>query len=133
MPFATYLSNKVLDHVVGKTSFTMPTNYLGLSSTTPTISGTNVTEPSTGSYARVATSGSSWTAAASGVSVNAATLTFPTASADWVSAANLTYGVAYDASTSGNLLYFGALTTAKPVLNGDTVSIAPSGVSITLS
>jgi len=133
MPFSTYLSNKVLDHTVGKTSFTMPTNYLGLSSTTPTISGTNVTEPSTGSYARVATSGSSWTAAASGVSVNAATLTFPTASADWVSAANLTYGVAYDASTSGNLLYFGALTTAKPVLNGDTVSIAPSGVSITLS
>lgn len=133
MPFATYLSNKLLDHATGKTSFTMPTNYLGLSSTTPTTSGTNVTEPSTGGYARVATTGASWNAASAGAVTNSATLTFPTASADWVSGSNLTYGVAYDASTAGNLLYFGALTTAKPVLNGDTVSIAPGGVSITLS
>lgn len=133
MPFSTYLANKVLDHTVGKTSYTMPTNYLGLSSTTPTVGGTNVTEPSTGAYARVATSGASWNAASAGAVTNSATLTFPTATADWVSAANLTHGVAYDASTSGNLLYFGALTTAKPVLNGDTVSIAPGGVSISLS
>lgn len=133
MPFATYLSNKVLDHTVGKTSFTMPTNYIGLSSTTPTTAGSNVTEPSTGAYARVTTSGSSWNAASAGAVTNSATLTFPTATADWLSGVNLTHGVAYDSSTGGNLLYFGALTTAKPVLNGDTVSIAPGGISISLT
>lgn len=133
MPFSTYLANKLLDHTVGKTSYTMPTNYMGLSSTTPTTAGANVTEPSSGAYARVATSGTSWNAASAGAVTNSATLTFPTATADWVAGANLTYGVAFDASTSGNLLYFGALTTAKPVLNGDTVSIAPGGVSISLS
>lgn len=133
MPFTTYSSNKVLDHVVGKTSFTMPTNYVGLSSTTPTTSGSNVTEPSVGAYARVATSGASWNAAASGSTSNSATLTFPTATADWASGSNMTYGVVYDSTTGGNLLYFGALTTAKPVLNGDTVSIAPGGISISLT
>lgn len=133
MPFSTYLANKTLEHVVGKTSYTMPTNYLGLSSTTPTIGGTNVTEPAGGAYARVATSGASWGTASAGSITNTATLTYPTATADWSSAANLTYGVAYDAASAGNLLYFGALTTAKPVLNGDTVSIAPGGVTISLA
>ena len=133
MPASTYLANKLLEHQLGKTAYTMPTVYVALSSTTPTLSGTNVTEPSGGSYARVATSGATWGTAASGSITNAAAITFPTATADWVAGANLTYGVLYDASSAGNCLGYGALTVAKNALNGDTVSIAIGGLTVTIS
>ena len=133
MPASTYLANKLIDHQLGKTSYTMPTVYVALSSTTPALGGTNVTEPSGGAYARVATSGATWNAAASGSTTNAAAITFPLATADWLSAASLTYGVLYDASTAGNCLGYGALTVSKNVLNGDTPSIAIGGLTVTIS
>lgn len=133
MPFTTFLANKVLDHIDGKTSYTAPTVYIGLSSTTPALGGTGVTEPASGSYARVVTSGATWNASASGAVTNASTITFPTATGDWLTGANLTYGLLYDAATSGNLLGYGALTVAKNVLNGDTMSIAAGALTISLS
>ncbi|MDP4299939.1 phage tail fiber protein [Leptothrix discophora] len=133
MPATTFLANKLLEHQVGKTAYTMPTVFVGLSSTTPALAGTGITEPSGGSYARVATSGATWATAASGSISNAAAITFPTATADWAAAANLTYGVLYDASTAGNVLGYGVLTVAKNVLNGDTASIAIGGLTITIS
>lgn len=131
MPQTTYLQNKLIDHSNGKTSYTMPTVYVGLSSTTPTLAGTGVTEPSSGAYARVATSGATWAAAASGASSNAATITFPTATGDWLSGANLTYGLLYDAATSGNLLGYGVLSVARNVLNGNIASIPIGGLTVT--
>lgn len=130
MPVSTYAANKMLDHQLGKTAWTMPTVYVGLSYTTPAIGGTGVTEPSGGAYARVATTGSTWTAAASGASSNAAVITFPTATADWGSANSMTHGVLYDAATGGNLLGFGTLSTARQVLNGNIAAIAIGGLTI---
>ena len=128
-----YASDKLIDHLTGKTAYTMPTVYVGLSSTTPTVSGTNITEPSSGSYARVATTGSTWNAAASGSTTNALTITFPTATADWLAQAPLTDIVLYDASTSGNFLGFGATSVAKAILNGDVASFPASSVTITFN
>jgi hypothetical protein len=133
MGITQFAANKLLDHQLGKTSWTMPTVYVALSSTTPTATGTNVTEPSGGSYARVATSGATWNAASAGSTSNAAAITFPTATADWAAAANMTHGVLYDAATVGNCLGWGALTVAKNCLNGDTMSIAIGGLTVTLS
>lgn len=133
MGISTYLANKLLDHQLGKAAYTMPTVYVALSSTTPTAGGTNVTEPSTGGYARVATSAATWASAASGATSNAAAITWAAASADYLSGANLTYGVLYDAITAGNCLGFGLITTAKNVLNGDTPSIAIGALTVTLS
>jgi hypothetical protein len=133
MPATTYLANKLIDHQLGKTSFTMPTVYVGLSSTTPTLAGANITEPSGGSYARVTTSGATWSAAAAGTTSNAAAITFPTATTDWLTGSNLTYGVLYDASTAGNVLAYGALAVAKNALSGDTISIAIGGLTVTIS
>lgn len=133
MPATYYLANKLLDHQLGKTSYTMPTVYVGLSSTTPALAGTGATEPSGGSYARVTTSGATWNAAASGSVTNATVITFPLATADWVSAANLTYGILYDASSAGNMLGYGVLSVAKNVLNGDTPSIAIGALTVTIS
>lgn len=133
MPASTYLANKLLDHQVGKTSFTMPTAYVALSSTTPTAAGTNVTEPSGGSYSRQSTSGATWNAASSGSITNAAAITWTKATADWLTGSNLTYGVLYDAPSEGNMLGYGALSVAKNVLLDDTASIAIGGITITLT
>jgi hypothetical protein len=133
MPATTYLANKLLDHQLGKAAFTMPTIYVAMSSTTPAIAGTGVTEPSGGAYARVATSAATWNSAAAGSTSNALAITFPTASADWLAAANLTYGVLYDAVTAGNCIGYGVLSVPKNVLNGDTASIAVGGITVTLA
>jgi len=103
------------------------TMYIGLSSTTPTEAGGNFTEPTGGAYARVATTGADWNAAtgtAPATKANGAVKTFATATADWAAGANMTHFGLFDALTVGNLKWFGALTTPKPVLNGDTPSFA---------
>lgn len=133
MGISTYLSNKLLDHQLGKTAYTSPTVYVALSTTLPTAAGGNVTEPSTGSYARVATSAATWNSAASGQSTNAAAVNFPTATADWASGTALAYGVLFDAATGGNMLGFAALAVSKSVLNGDSVSLAAGAIVVTLS
>jgi len=132
MSFFNYLEDNVLDHVTGKLSYTSPTVYIGLSSTTPAEDGTNVTEPSTGSYARVTTSAGDWNSASTGATSNLNAITFAQSTGDWVSGANLTYLVAYDAITTGNELFYGLLTVAKPVLSGDTASFPAGDIDITL-
>ena len=129
-----YTTDKVLDHITGVAAFTAPTVYAGLSSTTPAVGGTGVTEPTGGSYARVAASGTGvWGAAAAGVSTNVSAITFPQASGTWASGANITYCVLYDAPTGGNFLGFGALSVPQPVVTGNTMIIPIAGATITIA
>ena len=39
----------------------------------------------------------------------------------------------WDASTSGNLLFYGAVTASKAVASGDTISLAAGALVITLA
>ena len=132
MSFSNFLENKVLDHITGKAPYAQPTVYVGLSSTAPAEDGTNITEPTGGSYVRVATAAATWNLAASGSTSNATAITFGTATADWVAGANFTNVVLYDAATNGNFMAYGTITTPKPVLNGDTASFAIGNITITL-
>lgn len=140
MSFSNRTAQALLNALFGKTSnfgalASAPTIYVALSSTTPTEAGANVTEPSAGSYARVATDAADWNAATDAdpsVVTNADVITFPAATADWVSGADLTHFVLYDASTSGNVLGSGALDVAKAVLSGDTLSFAIDALEISL-
>lgn len=109
------------------------TKYIGLLSGTATDdAGGGLTEVSTGAYARqsMGASGANWAAAAQGATgtassvANGTAVTFPQATADYAAGANLTYFGLYSALTAGTLVAFGALTTPKPVLNGDTASFA---------
>ncbi len=133
MGISVYLANKLLDHQTGKAAYPAPTVYVAVSSTTPTDDGTGVTEPSGGGYARIATTAADWTTAARKATSNAQDLSFAQASADWAGGANMTHGVLYDAATGGNMLGFGALTTPKNVLSGDTLSIPAGSLDITLT
>lgn len=133
MPLSQGIHQELLDHLFG-TAYTAPTNiYVGLSSTTPTSTGTNVTEPSGGSYARVSTAAADWaaaTAADPALVTNNNAVTFPTATADWVAGANLTHAVLYDAASAGNFLGYSQLATAKPVTNGDTAEFAAGAIDV---
>ena len=126
--FSDYAENKVLDHIVGKTSFTLPTAYVALFSAAPTDAGGG-TELSGSGYARVTTAGSDWDAAAAGAIANAAILTFPTATANWAQATH--FGI-YDAATVGNLLGWAALTTAKTVLDTETARFPVGALDLAL-
>jgi hypothetical protein len=109
---STYLADKLLDHAWGKTAYTMPTVYIGLYTTNPTMpAGTGGTEVSGGAYARVALSGLIG-AAAAGANASSSLIAFITATASWGTVIGI--GV-FDALTGGNLLNAGALGTSKVV------------------
>jgi hypothetical protein len=136
--FVDSIEQKILNQFLQDPNTDFPgfaTLWIGLSSTTPTEAAGNFTEPSGGSYARVSTAAADW-AAASGTApatkATSTTKTFPTATADWVAGANLTYFGLFDASSAGNLVAFGVLGTAKPVLNGDTASFASGALVLKL-
>src|SRR3990167_384587 len=99
--FSNYLENKVLDHIVGKTSYTMPTVYVAASTADPTDAGTDIAEPVGGAYARVATSGATWAAAAAGATANGVAITFPAATGSW---GTIAYFALFDALTGGNMI-----------------------------
>jgi hypothetical protein len=126
---ADYLENKVLDHIFNATAYTAPTTlYFALFTAAPSDSGGG-TEVSGGSYARKAvTPNTTNFPSASGGSVsNGAAITFATATASW---GVVTHFGIFDASTAGNLLYWGALSASKTVDSGDTVSFAAGALSV---
>lgn len=127
---SSYLENKLNDHVLGGSDYTRPASvYFALYTSAPTESGGG-TECSGGSYARVTVTNNStnFPSSSSGVKANGTAITFPTATANWgtVSA----FGV-FDASTGGNLLYFGTLSATRTVTTGDTARFAAGDFTIT--
>jgi hypothetical protein len=142
MSLSNYAAQALWNAFFGKTSAfgtlsSRPTIYVGLSTTTPTATGGNVTEPSSGSYARVATAPADWnvgTSADPSVIDNANPITFPTATGNWASSANMTHFVLYDAASAGNFLGFGAIGgTPAPVLTGQTPSFAAGTLDTSLT
>jgi len=145
--FTIHTAQALLNAMFGKTSAlgalaSAPTIHVALSSTAPTEAGANVTEPSAGGYARVATAPADWvaaTAADPSVISNAAEVIFPAATADWLAAADLTHFALYDASSGGNCLGWGELidpdtqaAAPRSVLKGDTILFGIGSLTITL-
>lgn len=122
--FVDALEQAILDHVLNDGAYTPPTNwFIGLSSTTPTETGTNFTEPSGGAYARVSTAAADWAPAsgsAPATKANAVAKSFPQATADWAAGANLTHFGLFTASSGGTPQIWGAITVPKAILTNDT-------------
>ena len=135
-----YLENKIIDWLFRAQSYTPPaTLYFGLLTAAPSDTGGG-TEVSGGNYSRVGVTGSlanfagtqsaGSTSASSGTSAttsNNGAINFPTPSAGW---GTVTHVAIYDASTSGNLLFWAALTTQKTINSGDTVSFAAAALTV---
>lgn len=129
--FCNYVEKKLLDHLLGKSSFTAPTIYVGLSTADPGEDGSGISEPSGGAYARVSTEASDWNSVAEGVGEadNAADITFPEATGDW---GTLTHFFLSDNSVAGNYLGHGQLASSLAVGSGTTVKFEAGDLSITL-
>jgi hypothetical protein len=69
-------------------------------------------------------------AASSGTSATNATVTFPAATANW---GTITHIAVMDASTSGNVLFWGAVTTAKTIETGDTFQVSSGNLTVSLA
>jgi len=119
-----YLENKLIDHFLGTTSYTMPADvYVGLFTVSPGEAGGG-TEVTGGSYARqIAT----FTAASSGATSNDTNIDFTGMPA----ATTVAIGI-FDALTSGNMLLYGTLTTNKTTDAGDTLRIATGDLDISI-
>lgn len=127
--FSDYTEDKVIDHVNGKTAFTMPTVYVGLSTADPLDDASGLAEPSGNNYARVTTSGSDWDAASGGATANATALTFPEASGAW---GTCTHFARFDASSGGNMIDHGTLDASRVITSGITPRFSIGELDITL-
>jgi hypothetical protein len=134
---SNYLENKVLDHVLTATGYTAPsTRYLALFTNTSTNAaanleaGTLTDEISTGGGTSYARQSITFGAASGGSSSSSDTVTFPTAGANW---GTITHVAIMDASTSGNVLFYGAVTTAKEIQTGDTFQVTTGNLTVSLA
>lgn len=130
--FSDFLELELLDHVFMKGAYTPPTNiHVALCTADPTDAGTGstITEPSGGSYARVSTAGTDWDAAASGAIANATVIQFPQATGDW---GTITHFALIDAASAGNMIGHGTLSVSKTVGSGDTAKFAIGELDVTL-
>lgn len=131
MSASNYLENEVLDHVLqkGTADFTSPANlYIGLFTAVSDGEAGTVTEVSGNDYARTAVS---FNTASGGSSTNNGDVTFPAANGgSW---GTITHIGVYDASTAGNLLFYGALTASKSVDEGDIFQISDTNLTISLN
>jgi hypothetical protein len=132
MPKSNYLKDAIIKHIFGIETFTAPnTLYLSLHSANPGATGAN--ELSGNSYARKAFDANTEMAfggADSGLVSSIVDLTFPTATGDWVETTH--FGI-WDASSGGNLLYYGPWDDAKTVEADDTLTVPSSNLNVSES
>lgn len=136
---SNYLSKALLDHVLGDTAYTAPaTIYVGLWTTAGSLSdsstGSAANEVSTSgtAYARqsVTNDTTNWpnsTGTTTALKQNGTAISWTTATASW---GTINQFALLSASTSGQILYWGDLTTPKAIGNGDTASFSAGALSI---
>jgi hypothetical protein len=129
-----WLKNATLTGTAFNGSTPPTTHYIALFTTNPTADdGTGAVEVSGGSYARASITASSGYSAISGSGTsphqisNSGTVTFPTPTGNWGTIIGI--GI-YDASTSGNLLYWNSITS-QTINTGVVASFAASALAIT--
>lgn len=129
-----YLSQLLLNWIFNGGAWTQFTTlYLALFTVAPSISS-NGTEATGSGYARLAVTcnTTNWpTISGSTVTIeNNVAQTMATATGNWSSSSNMTDAGFFTSSGGSNLIYWGDLTVAKPVLSGDTPSFAIDAITV---
>jgi len=130
--FANKLEDWLLDHIVGKTAYPMPTCYVALWIGDPLDTGAGGAEVSGTGYTRVATAGADWNAASGGSISNVNDITFPEAGGDW---GTVDHFALMNAAAAGDMLAHGSLTTPKHIESGEIAKFTgenPGDLVITL-
>lgn len=122
------LSGSLINHTLRNTAYTTPGTaiWVALYSDNPTANDTG-TEISAGGYARQQFT--DWYSPTSGSTANSSVITFGPATAAWGTVSHV--GIR-DSETSGDLLYYGALTDSKTVGDGDTFRFSASALSLSI-
>ena len=116
--------NAALDHALSVSAWTMPTAiYVSLHTADP--SGTGASEVTGGTYGRQGDT--AFSAAASGASDNDSDIVFTL-----MPAATVTHVGLWDAASSGNFLWEGALGAPKDTNAGDTFTIAAGDLDVSI-
>jgi hypothetical protein len=116
--FADFLEDEILDHVFGAATFSAAASlFIGLSTTTITDAGGNITEPVGNGYSLA------------GLVENDITFTFPEASGSW--GVIIDFFIS-DLATGGNIYLYGTLDVSKTIDAGDTARFDPGDFNITL-
>jgi len=131
-------ANEILNHLTGRLQSvaSITAVYLGLSTTTPTADGSNVTEPVGNGYARVLLGNTSqaltqkMNAADDGEITNKEIIYFPEATGAWGSCTHLCF---YIAVSGGTPFAFGALTTSISPTTNTIPIIRVDGLTLTLA
>ena len=127
MSFSNYLETEILDHVFAGAAYTAPgTKYLALFTAVADGEAGSVTEVSGGGYARQSVA---FTTSGNTTSNNAA-VEYPTATANY---GTVTHVGVYDASSSGNLMAYAALSSNKTIETGDVFRVPSGDLDITLN
>lgn len=125
--FSNYLENALINGTLRATTYTAPTTvYVGLFTSDPTDAGSG-TEVSGNAYARQA---ATFAAPSNGAASTNADVQFPQATGNW---GTVTHFAIFDALTTGNMMYHGALTTSKTIETGDVFKIATGSLTVTLA
>ena len=123
----------LLEHMVGKNSWTMPTAYVALCTDGPgdPASGGGINEvANANNYARKSTAGADWNVASGGQIDNANAITFNQASGSWGTVTHFAL-VSSETYGEGYVIGWAALTTEKSIGDGDTPSFAAGALVIT--
>ena len=128
--FTDYTENLVLTWLLTTDAATRPTAwYVGLFTAAPSDTGGG-TEVSGNGYARKATGTMTITGTAT-TATNAAAIEFAAASGgNW---GTLTHAAIFDALTTGNMLAWAPLTTARTINDGDVFRVPASSLTVTLT
>lgn len=127
MSFSNTFETHVLNYVFTTTSVTRPTAwYIALFTSNPAedASGTEVSTSGT-AYARQTVAFN----VSGNLATNSAAVEFPTATASF---GTVTHIGVYDASTSGNLIAYSALSASKAISTGDVFRVPAGDLDITL-
>lgn len=122
---SNFLENAILNATLRNVPYTSPgTVWIALYTSNPTVADSG-TEVVGGGYARVAIS---FAAPSGGVVSNSNVVTITN-----MPAVTISYLAIRDASTAGNLLYFGPLATAKTLNSGDAFIAQVGDISVALT
>ena len=129
--FTDYTENLVLKFLFTANSAVRPTAwYVGLFTAAPSDTGGG-TEVTGNAYARVATGTITVSGTSPTTATNSAAIEFAAASGgNW---GTITHVAIFDASTSGNMLGWAALTTSRTINDGDILRIPAGDLDITLT
>ena len=133
---SNHAENLALNFLLTDSTATRPTEwYLALFTNTSTNAATNLEagtltdEVSTlgTAYAREVIA---FDDAVSGTCASDGTVTFDAATANW---GTITHVAVMNASTAGNVLFYGAVTTPKTIETGDTFQVTDGNLTVSLA